>query len=169
MSHADPNPQPRRRRRKLLLVPIAVGGALATGFAFAAWTSGGTGTGSAKAQVAVESVISPTVGSADLYPGATGAMTVSVSNPNPYPVIVTSLSSGSSAVVNTSCAAGTVTSDARSDAAGLAQAGGSTTKIAAGGSGSYDLVTHMGVDAHNACQGQTFTLGLTAEISSAAD
>lgn len=170
MQEAQPTTpeRPRRRRRKLLIVPFAVGAAVAAGYAFAAWTSTGSGSGEAKAHVALNSTISPTEPSADLYPGATGTMTVTVSNPNPYPVVVTSFSAGSSAVVNTSCTAGTVTSDTASDGTGLAQADGSTKVIAAEGQADYRLTTHMAGSAHNACQDQVFTLALTADLSSAA-
>lgn len=162
-----PAPAPvRRRRRKLLLVPLATGVALASGLAFAAWTSDGTGTGEAKSTTSVNSVIAPGTSAADLYPGASGTVTVTVSNPNPYPVLVTSISAGSSNLVNTSCTAGTVTTDTRAlDVAGLDKTGGGKT-IAASGSGTFTLTTHMSGSAVDACKSQTFTLPLTATLIS---
>lgn len=166
---ASPTPE-RRRRRKLLVIPFAVGAAVAAGYAFAAWLSDGAGTGSATARTALDSVISPDDPDANLYPGGSGTITVTVTNPNPYPVIVTSISAGSSDAVSgaANCAAGTVTSAAKSDGDGVTQADGSTVKIAAEGSGTYELTTSMIADAHNDCQGKSFVLPLTAQLSSAA-
>jgi hypothetical protein len=137
------------------------------GYAVAAWTSSGSGSGQAQSTVAANSVITPGTNTADLYPGATSSVEVAISNPNAYPVVVNSISAGSSALVNTSCTAGTVTTDARStDPTGLTQSDNVTKVIAAGGSGTYTLVSHMGVGAVDACQGQTFTLALTAALTS---
>ena len=41
-----------------------------------------------------------------------------------------------------------------------------TKQIAASGSGTYTLVTHMIASPVDACQGQTFSLALTATLSS---
>lgn len=166
--HARHDEERPSRKRRLLLIPLLTGAALAGGYAFATWSSSGSGTGEAKSMTAVDSVISPGTNAADLYPGATSSVEVTVSNPNPYAVVVNSISAGSSALVNTTCLAGTVTSDARTtDPAGLLQADNTTTAIPAGGTGSYELVTHMGATAADSCQGQTFTLALTATLSSA--
>lgn len=160
-------PEPRKRRTKLLLIPLAVGAALATGFAFAAWSSNASGTAEARSTTSVDSTITPGANAADLYPGATSTVEVSVDNPNAYPVVVTSISAGSSALVNATCTAGTVTTDAQAlDATGLTQADGSTKVIAAGGSGTYELVSHMDGSAVEACKSQTFTLALTATLAS---
>jgi hypothetical protein len=157
------------RHKKLLIIPLLVGAALASGFAFAAWTSSGSGTGEAQSTTSINSVIAPGSSTPDLYPGATSSVTVTVSNPNPYPIVVNSISAGSSGVVNTSCVAGTVTSDARAvDATGLFQTGDAVKVIAAGGSGTYTLVTHMTAAAVDACKSQTFSMALTATLSSAA-
>ncbi len=153
--------------KKLLVIPFLAGAMFAVGIAFAAWTSNGSGTASPKSTTAIDSVIAPGTSAADLYPGASGTVTVTVSNPNPYPVIVNSISAGSSALVNTTCAAGTVTTDARpNDATGLVQSDNSTKNIAASGSGTYTLVTHMAATAVDACKLQTFTVSLTATLSS---
>lgn len=156
-----------RRRKKLFILPFLIGAMFATGLAFAAWTSTGAGTVAPKSTTDVASVIAPGTAAADLYPGATGSVTVTVSNPNPYPVLVNSISAGSSALVNTLCIAGTVTTDARpTDATGLLQSDGTTKTIAASGSGTYTLVTHMTATAVDACKLQTFSAALTATLSS---
>lgn len=156
-------------KKKLLALP-AIGTALVgAGIAFAAWTSTGTGSGTAQSTTSENSTISAGVYTADLYPGAVRSVTVTIDNPNDYPVIVNSISSGSSALVNTTCTAGTVTSDERTtDATGLTQSDNSTKTIAANGSATYTLTTRMAASAVDSCKSQDFTLALTATLSSAA-
>jgi hypothetical protein len=158
--------------RKSTKITAVVGGTALTlataGIAYAAWSSSGSGSGTAQSTTSTDSAIAAGTSAADLYPGATSSVTVTVSNPNPYPVMVTSISGGSSALVNTSCAAGSVTSDAKAlNAAGLFQSDGSTKTIAPnGGSGTYTLVTHMIANPDNACKAQSFTLALTSTLVS---
>lgn len=158
----------RTSKKRYLLIPLLTGGALVAGAAFASWTSSGSGTGQARSTTSVDSVISPGTNAADLYPGTTSSVQVAISNPNPYPVVVNSISAGSSALVNVSCVAGTVTTDARAnDPTGLVQSDNVAKTIAAGGSGTYTLVSRMGASAVDACKSQTFTLALTAALTSA--
>lgn len=153
--------------RKLLALPLMTGALLAAGVAFAAWTSDGTGSLTAQSTTSEDSVIAAGTYAADLYPGAAKSVTVTISNPNDYPVLVTSLAAGSSGVVNTTCVAGTVTGDARAlDATGLVQSDGTTKTVAANGSGTYTVTTRMAASAADACKSQTFTLALTATIVS---
>lgn len=138
---------------------LAVVGA---GVAFAAYLSSGVGSGSATSSTAVNSTIAPGDSGAALYPGATGNFTVTINNPNPYPVRVVTISAGSSNATGPSgsCAAGTVTSTALTNPP--------ATVIPPGGSGSYTLGSKMAADPDNSCQGQTFTIPLTAQLASAA-
>lgn len=129
------------------------------GVAVAAWTSSGSGSGAAKSTTSKDSVIAAATSAADLYPGAVKTVTVSITNPNDYPVVVKTISAGSSDAVN-GCAAATVTSDAVSSAP--------STTIVGGGSGTYTLTTRMAGGATDACKSQTFTLPLTATLESAA-
>jgi hypothetical protein len=155
------------RHKKLFLIPLAIGALVAGGVAFAAWSSSGSGSATAQSTTSLNSVIAAGTSAADLYPGATSSVTVTVSNPNAYPIVVNSISAGSSALANVSCTAGTVTSDARTvDATGLMQSDGSTKTIAAAGSGTYILATHMAASAVDACKSQSFTLALTATLNS---
>lgn len=152
--------------RKLIVAGILGSGAIGAGMAFGAWSSTGSGAAGAQSTTSINSVIAAGSNSADLFPGAAKTVTISISNPNPYPVIVNSISAGSSALVN-GCAAATVTSDAvPMDASGLLQSDGSTRTIAASGSGTYTLSTHMAASAADACKAQTFSLTLTATLSS---
>jgi hypothetical protein len=156
--------------KKLSVVLASVAAASAVGVAFASWTSGGLGSASATSTTSKESVIAAGTFADDLYPGALKSVTVTVSNPNDYPVVVTQISDGSSAAVN-GCAAGSVFSTGLGTATSsdpLAQDAGAGTTIAANGSGVYRLETRMIGDATNACKAQTFSLDLTARVQSAA-
>lgn len=143
-------------KRRITIVASALSVMLVATVAFAAWTSSGEGTGQAMSTSSIDSTISPDDPGEALFPGATSSFTVEVDNPNDYPVVVTGISAGSSDAVN-GCAAGTVTSDAVTDPAGI---------IAAGDSGTYTLVSHMAGGATDDCQGQTFSLDLTATLES---
>jgi hypothetical protein len=72
------------------------------GIAIGAWSVSGSGTGYAKASTASAVTLSDASAStsADLYPGASGAVKLKVSNPNPFPVRITAVSGN-----------GTITSD----------------------------------------------------------
>jgi len=154
-------------RIRTLLVLSVVAALAGAGVAYAVWSSTGAGTATAQATTSVNSVIAAGTSAADLYPGAVKTITVTISNPNPYPVLVNSISAGSSGLVNGTCVAGTVTSDARpTDATGLLQTDGTTKQIAAAGSGIYTLTTRMTLGALDACKLQTFTLPLTATLFS---
>jgi hypothetical protein len=154
--------------RKLTVTAGIVASTLAAGVAFAAWTASGDGSGSATSTAHVDSVISSDTTGDALYPGADSTFTVTITNPNDYPSIVTSISAGSSNVVNTNCAAGSVTSDARADATGLLQSDGLTKVIDPQDEATFTLDSHMINNPHQACESQTFTLPLTAVLQSAA-
>jgi hypothetical protein len=156
--------------KKLSVVAVSMAAASAVGVAFAAWTSGGVGSGSAKAADAQGSAIEADTFAADLYPGALKSITVKVSNPNSYPVVVTQLTDGTSNAVG-ACVAGSVLSTGLGTATSstaLAQDGSAGTVIAASGSGVYRVQTRMIGDAADACKNQTFTLPVTARLQSAA-
>ena len=150
----------RRISKRTAVVLGAAGTVLVAGVAYAAWTSTGSGTGSVASTTSVNSTIDPASGGSLLYPGGGTDFTVTVNNPNSYPVKVDSISTGSSVLINTSCAAGSVYSDALSPVPNAA--------IPAGGSASYTLHAHMIANPDNACKEQPFSLTLTAALSSAA-
>jgi hypothetical protein len=83
----------RRRyvRRGLIVFAVATA-ALGSGVAYAAWTSSGTGSATTQAGTALAPVVTGgAVTTGVLYPGTSGNAVVTVSNPNPYPVTVTSI------------------------------------------------------------------------------
>lgn len=82
----------RRYVRRGLIVFVVMTAALGSGVAYAAWTSSGTGSATTKAGTALAPVVAGgAVTTGLLYPGTSGTAVVTVSNPNPYPVTVTSI------------------------------------------------------------------------------
>ncbi|MEJ2889731.1 hypothetical protein [Actinomycetospora aeridis] len=148
-----------KNKRRLGAVAGGIALACVAGVALAAWLSSGAGTAEGSSTQAVNSTITPATGAAGLYPGATTTATVTINNPNAYPVIVASVSPGSSNATAGSCPAGTVTT------AGLTNPSGT---IAPGATGTYTLTAKMIGNPDNACQNQTFVLPLTASLASAA-
>ncbi len=149
-----------RTSKRLLAIGLPLTVMAVTGVAVAAWTSTGSGSGTAQSTTSVDSVVSGTAHPADLFPGATKSVTVTITNPNAYPILVTSIPAGTSDLVN-GCLAGTVTTEARAlDATGLVQSN-TTRTIAANSSGVYTLVSHMIADPSDSCKSQSFNLPLT--------
>ncbi|MEU0883472.1 hypothetical protein ABZ345_33105 [Lentzea sp. NPDC005914] len=145
------------RKRTAVIAAVAVV-AIGGGVAYAAWSSTGSGSGSVGSTTSANSTISAVDGAGGLYPGHTVSYQVTINNPNSYPVRVTGISAGSSALVN-GCAAGTVTSPAVTNPAGT---------IAAGQSGTYTLQATMSAGATDECKSQSFSMPLTATLESAA-
>ena len=146
----------RKISKRSAIVLGAAGVVVVAGVAYAAWSSSGSGTGSVSSTTAVNSAITPGSSGSVLYPGGGTDFTVTIDNPNDYPVVVTGISAGSSDAVN-GCAAGSVTSAAPASTPGT---------IAAHGSGSYTLHAQMNAGATDACKSQTFVLPLTATLAS---
>lgn len=94
--------------RKSAVFASVVGGSLVAGIAFAAWTADGTGDGyaQAKSAEAVSTVDASGSTVADLYPGSTGDVKISIANPNPYAVRVTAID-GNGAITSSSAACNT--------------------------------------------------------------
>lgn len=145
------------RKRTMAIAAVAVL-AVGGGVAYAAWSSSGAGSGAVGSTQSLSSTISAVDGAGGLFPGRTVSFSVTIDNPNGYPVKVTSISAGSSAEVG-GCGEGTVTSVALSNPAGT---------ILPGESGTYVLQATMNADAADACQNKSFTLPLTAALVSAA-
>jgi hypothetical protein len=124
--------------------------------AYALWSSTASGSGNAKALTAQTITVTAATGAADLYPGFTaGDVFFTVSNTNPYPVTFTSM------------AAGTITSSSPSlcPASNISVATPTISVTSAVGDNNApksiaDVVSMVGA-APDACQGVTFTIGLT--------
>jgi hypothetical protein len=149
-----------RPRKKLFVAGTAVAGLLASGVAWAAWTADGTGNGYAGATTAEELTTSVATASADLYPGGTGDVKVTINNPNDYAVNVTSISGN-----------GTITDDkAACTVTGVTFANQTGTwNVAANSSSTVTLAdaASMSNASDDGCQGAVFTIPVTLAGASA--
>ncbi|MFD9704153.1 hypothetical protein [Lentzea sp. NPDC059081] len=151
----------RRRyvRRGVVIFAVATA-ALGSGVAYAAWTSSGTGNATATAATAAAPVVTGgAVITGFLYPGATGTAVVTVKNPNPYPVVVSTVAPNGAVPASGSCPASTVSFATQNP--GTPIAAGATVAITMAGSVS------MISGAVNACQGVDFSIPVTVTIASA--
>ena len=162
-------------RRTALLATgctLALAGGLVSTPAWAYFTAGGSGTGTATAGTLKPLVILPaTTGTltTPLYPGATGDLILTVTNPNPTPVTLRSVSQGGGVSVQ---AGPGCTNDPNWPATAgnsgvhmtsvigleIAIGGGSTTTVHLPGAAS------MSVTSAAACQDATFQIPVTIEV-----
>jgi hypothetical protein len=156
------------RRRSLFVSALLTLVVLATiGVASAYWSGSGGGAGGADTGTAADVTLTPGTASAQLYPGGSALVTLSVSNPNEGPVHVGRL------VLDTSQGTGGFAVDGGH--AGCVLTTQSFTTQTNGGPG-WDFVSgstgpitlnnsvSMSAAAANACQGATFTVYLDAAI-----
>ncbi len=146
-----------RSLKKVAVATAIVIGATSVGIAFAAWTTNGTGSGSAKATSAIDltTVDASASTSAQLYPGGSGDLKISIKNDNSYPVRVTNINNA---------AVGSITSDkgAACDASTGVTFDNSagTWDVPANSTASFTLVgkVHMSNASDTTCQGAIFTI-----------
>ena len=153
---------PRRARRRVVAAAISLTAALAATAAFAAWTVGGGGTGTATATSAQNLTTSVATTTAALYPGISGSsLYLTVNNPNPFPVAITSVNANGAAVPDAGHATCVTTGVTFTTTA-------VTQTVAANASASF---VANGVAMSNAsdtgCQGATFTIPVTFTAASA--
>lgn len=163
------------------LASVLAGAALgATGVALAAWTSPGTGSATAQAATAqplTVDVSATTAPTNTLFPGATGTtagdLVVRVTNPNPYPVVVTSVTQDTAAGKFVTSSAGAACTDAPGTAnptgVTLAASSGLSSAVPAGTTSTLTLsrVVSMATTSANGCQGAQLTIPVTVVGQSA--
>lgn len=141
-----------------LVLSMVVAGA---GLAWALWTTTANGNAAAQARTMTFSLAASSA-TADLYPSssATGSVSFTVTNPNPFTIEVTDVT-GNGAVVPTdpvACPAANVTTGTVTGLSGAAYqaagSGGTKTMTIAG-------ILTMATGAPNGCQGMTFTVPVT--------
>ena len=142
---------------------IAVGAAVAVsaaggGIAWAAWSANGSGSARAGSLTAQSVTVTAVTGAADLYPGFTnGDLFFTITNPNPYPVTFTAMSSGAVTSSNvTACPSSNVTVDATATGLTINVAAGATSATV-----SILDVVNMASTALDGCQAKTFDIVLT--------
>jgi hypothetical protein len=144
--------------RKLFVALAALAALIGAGILFAAWSTSGSGNGYAKAGSASALTIGDASAStsADLYPGATGAVKLKVTNPNSFPVRITAVAKQSSGSISSDkgAACNAATGLTFTDQSGL------TLDLAAGATSTFTLsgAVAMSNASDNTCQGAIFTI-----------
>jgi hypothetical protein len=149
----------RRTITRVVAGTLTTGVILTAGIAFAAWTAGGSGNGYAKAGTvgALTTVDASGSTTAQLYPGGTGDVKISVSNPNAFPVTVTAVSGNGTITSDVSACTtgGTGVTFTDTSSLSLVAAASTTTTFTLANKAS------MSSSSVNACQGAIFTIPVT--------
>jgi hypothetical protein len=153
------------KRVALLAVPAVL---VAVGIAVGAWNATGSGTGYAKAGTSSALTLGDASAStvADLYPGATGNVKITVTNPNPFDVSITTVAqTGSTSITSdkgAGCNASTGVTFTTQSGLSLALAANTTSTFTLSGA------VAMSNSSANACQGAVFSIPVdVAAVSNA--
>jgi len=155
-----------RRAALLAILALFVGGA-----AFAYWSGSGSGAGSATAGTTVALTLSPGTPAANLYPGGTANVVLSVTNPNTSPVRIGSLArdisqgAGSGFAVDaghSGCTVATLAFTTQTNGGAGWTVPGKVDAVDGTLSITLTNALAMGVGAADACQGASFTVYLAA-------
>jgi hypothetical protein len=153
------------KARKILIGgALATGVMLASGVAFASWSASGSGTGSAlayTAQTVTVNEVALTSSAASLFPGGpAGNVYFTVTNPNPYPIKITSIAWGTPVSANPSaCSSSQISVDANAPTSGFSlqlPANGTSPPV------QVNAVLDLSASATDTCQGNTFNVPITA-------
>lgn len=146
----------RSSHRRVYTVALFTGLLFVVGIATAAWLASGTGSGYAKAGTAQSLATLDASASAvgDLYPGGSGDLYLTISNPNPYPVTITAVT-GSASI--TSSSTGCVSPD---HGVTFADQTGLSLAVPANSSAGHvlDGAVAMAATSPDACGGATFQI-----------
>lgn len=145
--------RPSNRKRRIALGVVLIG-FLSSGIAYAYWTTQGTGSGNATTgtlqTVTIDAVSFPTASAVRLYPGGpTTPVSITVTNPNSFPVTVSSLTHGSITSEKAGCSGSNA--EVTLDLTGL------QNSTIASGTQSLTANASMGVASASPCQGATFS------------
>jgi hypothetical protein len=149
-----------------LLIAVVAAVTLATGtVTFGSWVVGSSsGAGYSKARSSVNLTLNDVSAStvADLYPGGTGNVLVSVTNPNPFAVTITSIVGAGTITSNAGapCTASTGVTFTDQTGLSLALAAGATTTFTLSGKAA------MSNASVTSCQGAIFTIPVTVTATS---
>lgn len=145
-------------------VATVLGLALTSGVALAFWSTSGSGSGTATARSSLNltGTLSSVTG---LYPGGSLAVTVTVANPNPFPVKVTAVTGGTVTTGASGCTTTGVAYTNQTTSNGLGASGFTVPANSAGTALPATTVT-MDNTSLSACQGATFTVPVTLAATS---
>jgi hypothetical protein len=158
--------QPPRRRgpRRWPVIAVVAAGALLTGVAIAAWVVSGSGSGYAKAGTASALTLGDASASttADLYPGVSGSVKLSITNPNAFAVRVTTVTGTGAITSDKGAACNAATGVTFTNQTGL------TLDLAAGATTTFTLAgaVSMSNASDNSCQGAIFTIPVSVSGTS---
>ncbi len=154
-------PRARRIIRKTTIL-AAAGGLLTAGVAVAAWTATNSGNGAGKSIARQLVQVSTGTATADLYPGAKGDVVVSITNPNPYTVSLSSVAAGTGITAgNAGCNVGDAVSYRFTSLNLNAAIGAGQTYVL-----TIDDAIAMNNAAVDACADSTFTVPVTINAAS---
>jgi hypothetical protein len=160
----------RRRRRRFLAAFLGAAVVAAISYGATSWIVGlqggsnGEGQSANVSNLSISAVASPAASNL-LYPGSTGDVVVSISNPNPFPVTITAVN----LPTNTTYATGYTTSSLTTTQTGCLAAtpSGVTWSFATGSSGSSHTLTTPLVVAANGQSDNPLVVTLTNDASMA--
>ena len=152
-----------RTKKLVIAAGVTVGiAAGAAGVSYAVWSASGSGTGTGAAAVAKGLTViaqTPTGANASIYPGGpAGPVQFYISNPNPYPITITTVSWGTaSSGDTTTCANSNISVDTN------APTSVSLAVAANGASGPFTIsgVLDLAHSAGDGCQGVSFNVPMT--------
>jgi hypothetical protein len=172
MRHKEIVESEQRWSRKRRILAALIGAALVSGVAYGAtnWLVGINGGSSGEAQsgsvsnLTITAVASPAASNL-LYPGASGDVVVSISNPNPFPVTITAVQ----LPTNTTYATGYTTSSLTTTQTGCLAAtpNGVTWSYATGSSGSSHTLTTPLIVAASSASDNPLAVTLTNDATMA--
>jgi hypothetical protein len=143
--------------KKIVAGLVIVGGVTAGGTAYALWSSTGTGSGRAVTLSAQTLTVTAVTGTADLYPGASGKLSFTVTNPNPYPVTFIAMTPGTITSSNpATCPSSNLTVATFPSGLSLAVAANATSPTL-----SIPAAATLALAAPDGCQNKTFDVALT--------
>ncbi len=144
--------------RLAIVTAAATVGVVAGATAFAWWSTTGAATGSASTGAVVSlTTTASTPSGTTLLPGGSAPLVLTVTNPNPMAVVVTSVQLDTTRSVTASGATGSCTSPPLSVAAAtsVTLGPGATTTV------TVPTAVSLGASAASGCQGATFTIPVT--------
>lgn len=150
----------RLHRRATTVVAFAAPALLVTNLAYAAWSVQGQGTGSAAATTSQDMTVKLAEVSG-LYPGASQTVTMTVGNPNPFPVEITGITFGEVTTTAEGCTTHGVSF------AGASQQVVPASQGETAGTVDVDVTVKMDNTSVDGCQGATFTTTVTVSGQSA--
>lgn len=143
---------------KLALAVAAVAVTVSGGMTFGSWTvASSPGSGFAQAVSAVNLTLSTSSTTAQLYPGGTGDLSLTVTNPNPFAVTINSVTGSGTITSDKGAACNASTGVSFTNTSGLSQS------VAAGATISFSLAGKVAMSSASdtTCQGATFTVPVT--------